>query len=54
MMKKKVFLFFLLLALSLQPGLHELNSESIQTKKDQEELKHEVTVVLKLVQVYDR
>ena len=51
-MKKKIFLFFLLLALSLQPGLHELNSASIQTKKDQEELKHEVVVVLKLVQVY--
>ena len=52
MKKKKRFLFFLLLALSLQPCLHKLNSESLQAKKSQEEPQHEVVVVLKLVQVY--
>ncbi len=36
----------------MQPSLQELNSGSSQIKKDQEELKHEVTVVLKLIQVY--
>ena len=51
-MKKKIFLFLLLLALSLQPNLQELNSGSLQEKAGQEELKHEVVVVLKLVQVY--
>jgi len=52
MQRKEIFLFFLLLAFTLQPSLCELNSASIQIKKDQEELKHEVVVVLKLVQVY--
>ena len=51
-MKKKIFFLFLLLTLFLQPGLQELNSGSIQIQIGQEELKHEVTVVLKLVQVY--
>ena len=40
------------MTLFLQPGLQELNSGSIQIQIGQEELKHEVTVVLKLVQVY--
>ena len=52
MKKKKIFLFFLLLALSLQPCLHDLNSESLQVKISQEEPQHKVVVVLKLVQVY--
>lgn len=51
-MKKNIFLFFLLLAFFLQLSLHELNSGSLQAKGDQEELKYEVVVVLKLVQVY--
>ncbi|MCK4645979.1 MAG: VWA domain-containing protein [Candidatus Aminicenantes bacterium] len=51
-MKKNIFLFFLLLAFFLHPCLHELSSGSLQVKVDQEELKHEVVVVLKLVQVY--
>ena len=51
-MRKKIFLLFLSLSLFLQPDLNELNSGSIQAKKDQEELKYEVTVALKLVQVY--
>jgi len=52
-MKKKIILFFLLvLALILRPDLNELNSGSVQTKKNQEELKYEVTVALKLIQVY--
>ena len=53
MKRKKIILFFLLvLALFLLPGLQELSSASIQIQIDQEELKHEVAVVLKLVQVY--
>ncbi|MCK4825347.1 hypothetical protein KA005_56895, partial [bacterium] len=51
-MKKKIFPIILLLAFLLQPGLHELNSEAVQAKKDQKALQHEVVVVLKLVQVY--
>ncbi len=51
-MKKKIFFSFLLLALFLQFSFHELNSDPLQVKGDQEELKHEVVVVLKLVQVY--
>ena len=45
-------LFILLLAFSVQPNLSSLNSNLIQAKKGQEELKHEVVVVLKLVQVH--
>lgn len=52
MKKKKIFFLFLFLTLFLQPGFQELNSGSKQIQIDQEELKHEVTVVLKLVQVY--
>ena len=52
MKKKKIFLFFLLLTLFLQPCLHDLNSELLQVKISQEEPQHEVVVVLKLVQVY--
>ena len=51
-MKKKIVFLFLLLTLFLQSGLQELSSASIQIQIDQEELKHEVSVVLKLVQVY--
>jgi hypothetical protein len=40
MQRKEIFLFILLLALTLQPSLCELNSASIQIKKDQEEIKH--------------
>lgn len=36
----------------MQPGLQELSSGSIQIQIEQEELKHEVTVILKLIQVY--
>ncbi len=49
---KKVLLVFLLLTFLFQFGLYPLNSKPQQIKKDQEELKHEVVVVLKLVQVY--
>lgn len=51
-MKKKFLLLILLLIFILQPSLNELNSWPLQVKKDQEALKHEVTVTLKLVQVY--
>ena len=43
---------FLFLTLFLQPSLKELNSESRQVQNEQQELKHEVSVLLKLVQVY--
>ena len=49
---KKVFLVFLVLTFLFQFDLYPLNSKPHQIKKDQEELKHEVVVVLKLVQVY--
>jgi VWFA-related protein len=49
---KKVFLVFLLLTFLFQFDLYPLNSKPQLIKKDQEELKHEVVVVLKLVQVY--
>jgi VWFA-related protein len=49
---KKVFLVFLLLTFLFQFDLYPLNSKPQQIKKDQEELKYEVVVVLKLVQVY--
>ena len=52
MKKEKIFFLFLLLTLFLQPSLQELSSGSIQIQIDQEELKHEVAVVLKLIQVY--
>jgi VWFA-related protein len=51
-MRKKIFLFILLLAFFSQPCLYKLNSESLQAKKAEESLQHEVTVTLKLVQVF--
>lgn len=51
-MKKKIFPIILLLAYLFQPGLHRLNSESVQAKKGQRALQHEVVVTLKLVQVH--
>ncbi len=44
-----IFLFFLFFLL---PGLHQAESESLRGSGIQEELKHEVIVILKLVQVY--
>jgi VWFA-related protein len=51
-MRKKIFLFILLLAFFSQPCLHKLNSESLQAKKEPQALQYEVTVTLKLVQVF--
>jgi len=50
-MRRKIF-YLILLFFFLQVIHQELNSESIQSKKNQEALEHEVTVTLKLVQVY--
>jgi len=51
-MKKRIFFLYLFLTLLLLPGLQDLSSGSRQIQIDQQELKHEVSVVLKLVQVY--
>jgi VWFA-related protein len=51
MNKKKLFFLILLLTLLLQLRIQILSFGAIQEKKDQVELRHEVTVVLKLVQV---
>jgi VWFA-related protein len=51
-MKKNIAFIILLMAFTLQLKLHRLNSNDIKLTKDQEQLKHEVAVVLKLVQVY--
>ena len=51
-MRKKNFVSFLLLTFTLLLGLQGLSSGSIQEQSEQEELKHQVTVVLKLIQVY--
>lgn len=51
-MKRKIFPFILLLAFLFQPGLHRLNSESRQEKKDQNAFQQSVVVTLKLVQVH--
>jgi VWFA-related protein len=51
-MRKKIFLFILLLAFFSQPCLYKLNSESLQAKKEPQALQYEVTVTLKLVQVF--
>jgi len=51
-MKKKIFFLILLLIFAIQPNIHGLSSESLQVKKDQEALQHEVAVTLKLVQVF--
>ena len=52
MIKKIIFFLFLFLTLFLQPSIQVLSSGLIQVQIDQQELKHEVSVVLKLVQVY--
>jgi VWFA-related protein len=51
-MKKRIFPIILLLAFLFQPGLHRLNSESVQAKKGQKAFQYEVVVTLKLVQVH--
>lgn len=51
-MRKKIFLLILLFVFSSQSIPQKLNSESIQEKKEQKALQYEVTVILKLVQVY--
>jgi VWFA-related protein len=51
-MKRKILFLVLLLALAAHLHLAEINPGSIQAKKAQQTLQHEVTVVLKLVQVY--
>ena len=51
-MKKRIFPIILLLAFLFQPGLHRLNSESVQVKKGQKAFQYEVVVTLKLVQVH--
>ena len=51
-MKKKIFLIGLLSALLFFSPYHLLNSEMPQEKKDQQAFQYEVTVILKLVQVY--
>jgi len=51
-MKTKIFLFILLLAFNIQPNIHGSDSESLQAKKNQKALQHEVMVTLKLVQVF--
>ncbi len=51
-MKNKIFFLILFLALAIQPNLHELKPESTQTQKSQKAFQYEVTVVLKLVQVF--
>ena len=51
-MKKKIISSLLFLAFLLYPCIHELSSNSMQTKQNQEELQREVTVTLKLVQVF--
>ena len=50
--RKRIFLLFVLLTLIVSPNLQGFNSGSLQELIDQQELKHEVSVVLKLVQVY--
>ncbi len=51
-MKKRIIPIILLLVFLFQPGLHRLNSESVQAKKAQKAFQHEVVVTLKLVQVH--
>ena len=52
MMKNNIFPILLLLAFLFFLAFNESNSESVQTKKDQKALQHEVVVVLKLVQAF--
>lgn len=51
-MRKKILFLILVLAFTIQPNLHELGLESIQTQKNQKALHYEVTVALKLVQIF--
>jgi len=51
-MKKSLFLLILLLVFITYPSLEELETNTPQEKKEQEALQYEVTVVLKLVQVF--
>jgi len=51
-MKKRIFLIGLLSALLFFSPRHLLNSEIPQEKKDQQAFQYQVTVTLKLVQVY--
>ncbi|MEE9390538.1 MAG: hypothetical protein V3U91_04780, partial [Candidatus Aminicenantaceae bacterium] len=51
-MKKISFIIFLFLAFAAQPYYHGLSSESIQPERSQKAFQYEVTVVLKLVQVF--
>ncbi len=51
-MRIKNIFFILIFAFSLAYGLHSLDPEPPQQKKEQQDLQHEVTVVLKLVQVF--
>ncbi len=51
-MKKYLFLLILLSTFLFQPGPLRSNSERTQEKVDQVTLQHEVTVTLKLIQVY--
>jgi VWFA-related protein len=50
--RTKYFFFIMIFAFSLAYGLNISNSESLQQKKEELALQHEVTVVLKLVQVF--
>jgi VWFA-related protein len=51
-MKKKIFVLFFFLAFAAQPYHHGQSSESIPPTKGQKAFQYEVTVVLKLVQVF--
>lgn len=51
-MKRKNFFFTLLIASLLLFNIHELDSQSTQKKKDKGAIQHEVSVTLKLIQVY--
>jgi len=51
-MKKSLCVLILLMVFITHPNLKELNSSLLQEEKKQEALQHEVTVVMKLVQVF--
>jgi VWFA-related protein len=51
-MIRKFFIVFLFLAFAAQPYYHGISSESVQPEKGQKAFQYEVTVVLKLVQVF--
>ena len=51
-MKKKIFLLIIFLSFFSQSKVHTLNSKSTQEKKYQKAPQHEVTVTLKLIQVF--